>query len=179
MGTNKGARTSKFIALVLRHDPAAAGITLDPQGWAVVEDLLRGVNITRDELDEIVRTDNKGRYSYSDDGTKIRANQGHSVKVDLGFTPIQPPAVLYHGTASRFLDSINRDGLTPQTRQHVHLSAAFDTAVDVGRRHGRPVVLIIDAEKMYNEGVEFYRSENGVWLTNAVPAKYIKETRDG
>lgn len=176
MGTN---RTSKFIALILRHDPAAAGITLDPQGWAVVDDLLRGAKINRDELDEIVRTDNKGRYSYNESGTKIRANQGHSVNVNLGFVPVQPPSVLYHGTASRFIEAIMREGLTPQTRQHVHLSADFATAVTVGGRHGRPIVLIVDAEKMYNEDVEFYRSENGVWLTKAVPAKYIKETRDG
>lgn len=171
--------TSKFISLVLRHQPDAAGIMLDPHGWADVEKLLRGMAAAGYEtdmalLEEIVRTDEKQRYAFSEDHTKIRANQGHSVAVDLEFQPVTPPDTLWHGTASRFLDSIMQDGLKPMSRQYVHLSPDIETAKKVGIRHGKPVILQIDTKQMHADGFRFYRAENGVWLTEAVPAAYIK-----
>ena len=173
----------RFISLVLRHDPAAAGITLDENGWADVEALLAGVkrtgrHINRDTLERIVRENNKQRYSLSEDGTKIRANQGHSIGVDVELKPQIPPGILYPGTATRFLDSIQREGLTRQNRQHVHLSAERNTAVNVGGRHGRPVVLQVDAAAMARDGFTFWRSENGVWLCEVVPPQYLTAMTD-
>lgn len=171
-------KLGRFLSLVLRHDPAAAGITLDANGWADVEQLLAGVNrsgrrIDRTTLERIVAENSKNRYSFSPDGTKIRANQGHSVAVDVEFTSATPPDILYHGTASRFLGSIMAEGLRSQSRQHVHLSADHDTAINVGSRHGIPVVLQVDAAAMTRDGHTFWLSENGVWLCSAVPRKYL------
>ena len=170
--------TSKFISLVLRHHPDAAGIALDPHGWADVAALLRGMTkagfpADADMLEEIVRTDEKQRYSFNEDHTKIRANQGHSVAVDLELKPAEPPELLWHGTASRFLSSIMQEGLKPMSRQYVHLSPDIETAEKVGRRRGKPVILQIDTKRMHADGFLFYRAENGVWLTGSVPVRYI------
>ena len=174
-------RTSKFISLVLRHQPDAAGITLDAHGWADVKKLLRGMTAAGHPadtalLEEIVRTDEKQRYSFNEDHTKIRANQGHSVAVDLELKPVAPPEFLWHGTASRFLGSIMQEGLKPMSRQYVHLSPDAETARKVGLRHGKPVILQISAGEMAQEGFRFYRAENGVWLTDTVPVRYISFT---
>ncbi len=169
---------SKFLSLVLRHQPEVAGITLDDAGWTPIEALLAGcaragTPITRSELDEVVRTNDKQRFALSADGTRIRANQGHSVEVELGYAPADPPAVLYHGTSADALPSIRAAGLERRARHHVHLSERPDTAVAVGGRHGKPVVLTVDAARMRADGHAFYRTPNGVWLTDAVPAAYL------
>lgn len=176
--SKKDVDLGRFLSLVLRHNPSAAGITLDSHGWADVEALLRGVNhtgkqIDRETLERIVRENNKQRYSFNEDHTKIRANQGHSLNVDVELKETAPPQVLYHGTASRFVDAIRAQGITRQSRQHVHLSGDLETAVAVGRRHGGPAVVVIDAARMAGDGIKFYRSENGVWLCGQVPWKYV------
>lgn len=171
--------TSKFLSLVLRHAPETIGITLDPQGWVEIDHLLasaaqRGKRITPETLHEVVATCNKKRFAISDDGLSIRASQGHSIaSVDLGLTPATPPEFLYHGTASRFIESIMASGLRPGSRNHVHLSSARETAVSVGRRHGKPVVLLVRALAMHQQGMAFYLSANGVWLTAGVPAAFL------
>lgn len=175
----KNDRLSIFISLVLRHQPDAAGIQLDEHGWADVSELIRGVNntgrrIDMEVLEEIVRTDNKQRYSFNEDKTLIRANQGHSVPVDVELEEQQPPQFLYHGTADRFLDSIMREGLKPMSRLYVHLSKDIETAMKVGKRHGKPVVLRVSSGEMYQDGHQFYLSKNGVWLTKRVDQKYIE-----
>ncbi len=169
---------SKFLSLILRHQPDAAGITLDVQGWADVPSLLRGMQaaghpVDMAMLEEIVRTDNKQRYSFNETHTRIRANQGHSVQVDLGLVPTAPPEILWHGTATRFLESIMAQGLLPGSRQFVHLSKDADTAKTVGQRHGKPVILTVRAGDMHRAGLRFYQSENGVWLTKNVPPAYL------
>lgn len=171
-------RLGRFLSLVLRHNPQAAGITLDAHGWADVEALLAGVRasgraIDRETLERIVRENSKQRYAFNDDHSRIRASQGHSIAVDLALRPARPPQVLYHGTAERFLPAIRREGLRPMGRQYVHLSPDPETAAAVGRRHGRPVVLAVDAAAMVRDGAVFYRSENGVWLCGSVPAAYF------
>ncbi len=171
-------KLSCFISLVLRHKPEAAGIQLDEHGWASVEALIQGVNGTGRSLDyalleEIVRTDEKGRYSFNEDRTKIRANQGHSLPVDVELREAEAPAVLYHGTATRFLDGILREGLKPMGRLYVHLSKDYDAAVKVGSRHGKPAVLRVDAAQMQEDGFQFYLSQNSVWLTKQVPYRYL------
>ena len=173
-------QASKFLSLLLRHDPGAIGLELSAEGWASVSDLIRltqgqRVAFTRELITELVRTSDKQRFVLSDDGEFVRANQGHSIKVDLGLAPQCPPDVLYHGTASRFLDSILANGLLKQDRQHVHLSRDTDTALAVGRRHGSPVILLVDARGMHELGLLFYLSENGVWLTDAVPTRFISK----
>jgi putative RNA 2'-phosphotransferase len=170
--------TSKFMSLILRHDPSAAGVVLDANGWCAIAALLEGMAgkghaLTRDQLNTIVSSDNKQRYSISPDGLMIRANQGHSVQVDLGLVAKVPPAVLYHGTAERFAESIKTDGIKHMSRQHVHLSASTETAIKVGSRHGKPHVFSVDTVAMLAAGFEFYESENGVWLTGFVPTKYL------
>jgi putative RNA 2'-phosphotransferase len=172
-------KVSKFLSLVLRHQPERIGITLDDAGWVEVSQLLNacnenGVAISRPSLEEVVRTNDKKRFAFSEDGLKIRASQGHSIEVELAYTPVTPPEILYHGTATRFLDSIKDQGLLKRERHHVHLSGDEETAVKVGSRHGEPLVLIIESERMHNDGFHFYKSENGVWLTNHVPAQYIR-----
>ncbi|GFP76508.1 RNA 2'-phosphotransferase [Clostridium fungisolvens] len=168
----------KFISLILRHSPETIGITLDENGWAKVEDLIEGINRARkridfDTLERIVKENNKQRYSFNDDRTKIRANQGHSIEVDVELAESIPPKHLYHGTSKRFIDSIMDLGIQKQSRQYVHLSMDFDTALSVGKRHGKPIVLKIDSIRMFNNGHKFYLSKNKVWLTDSVPVEYI------
>ena len=174
---NKNNSTSKFISLILRHRPEVIGITLDEHGWASVAELLAGISRTRPldmaGLEEIVRTDEKQRYSFNADKTKIRANQGHSVPVDVELQPVAPPALLYHGTGEKFVPSIEDRGLIPKTRLYVHLSGDYDTARKVGARHGSPRVYQINAARMSADGYVFYRSVNGVWLTKQVPPQYL------
>jgi putative RNA 2'-phosphotransferase len=176
--TTDDTRRSKLLSYVLRHRPEDAGVTLDPQGWVEVEALLRGLNargtvLTRTDLDRIVAADSKRRYAYSDDGARIRASQGHSVDVDLGYEPAEPPPLLYHGTAEKNLASILATGLDRRERHHVHLSAAVATARQVGGRHGRPVVLHVDAARMHADGFAFFVTANGVWLVERVPPEYL------
>ena len=171
-------KLGRFLSLVLRHDPSAAGITLDKHGWADVDELLNGVRgtgrqIDRETLERIVRENNKKRYSFNENHTRIRANQGHSLQVDVGLKEVKPPRYLYHGTAVRFLSAIQAEGIRKMARQYVHLSCDYQTAVSVGRRHGAPVVLRIDAGTIAENGVRFYRSENGVWLCEYVPPEYF------
>ena len=171
-------RTSKFLSLVLRHEPERIGIVLDASGWADVEALLaaaaaHGVALSRAELEQIVATSDKQRFALSADGARIRANQGHSVEVDLALAATPPPERLYHGTVDRFLESIRARGLLKGERHHVHLSADVDTASRVGGRRGRPVVLTVRASEMAAAGHVFYRSENGMWLVEHVPPSYI------
>lgn len=168
----------KFLSLVLRHNPQAAGITLDEHGWADVEALLAGVcrtgrRINMETLERIVRENNKKRYSFNENHTKIRANQGHSLPVDVELRETKPPRYLYHGTAARFHASIRREGIKKMGRQYVHLSGDFQTAMEVGRRHGSPVVITINAKAMAADGVAFYCSENGVWLCEYVDPQYF------
>ena len=166
-------RTSRFISLILRHKPEEIGITLDEHGWANVEELIRGVGIDMKTLEHIVVTDDKQRYSFNEDKTLIRANQGHSVPVDVELEEVQPPEFLWHGTAEKYVDSICRSGLAPRSRLYVHLSSDTETATTVGKRHGEVVLLRIDARKMYQDGFKFYLSQNGVWLTKSVPVSYL------
>jgi putative RNA 2'-phosphotransferase len=169
---------SKFLSLVLRHKPEEIGITLDEQGWVPVDELLGKLNtgkrhVTLQMLQHVVDTNAKKRFAFNDDQQKIRASQGHSVGVELGYEPQTPPDVLYHGTGSQSVDSIMQSGLEKRSRQHVHLSADKDTAINVGGRHGKPVVLTVAAAEMHKQGYHFYLSENKVWLTDAVPADFI------
>lgn len=173
-------RISRYISLILRHKPEAVGITLDEHGWANVDELIAGVNkthpLTMEVLQEIVRTDEKQRYSFSEDRTLIRANQGHSIPLDVELPELEPPKILYHGTGKKYVESIDRQGLLPKSRLYVHLSADQETAVNVGQRHGIPVVYTIQAEIMSKDGYLFYRSVNGVWLTKAVPVQYLEKS---
>ncbi len=174
---------SKYISRVLRHRPEDAGIGLDEHGWADVEALIAGVNaagkrIDRKILEEIVRTDKKQRYSFNENGTLIRANQGHSIPVDVELAKLEPPEYLYHGTAYRFLESIRQQGLLPMSRLYVHLSGDVETARVVGKRHGRPVVLKIHCGDLHRDGFPFYRSQNGVWLAKKVDAKYFEQLEE-
>jgi putative RNA 2'-phosphotransferase len=179
--TKRLVRVSKFLSLHLRHQPADLGLTLEPGGWVPVADLFagaarKGFPITADELGEVVRGSDKQRFAFDPTGTKVRANQGHSAEVDLQLEPADPPAVLYHGTADCFLGMIRRDGLLKMARHHVHLSPDTVTASKVGVRHGRLVLLQVDAAGMRSAGYTFYRSANGVWLVDAVPPQYLRVT---
>lgn len=170
---------SKFLSLVLRHKPETIGLALDENGWADTTTLIdkmnsKGMRITMELLEHLVATNSKKRFSFNEDKTKIRANQGHSIDIDLQLSRVQPPAVLYHGTGERSIQSILQASLQKRNRQHVHLSPDIETAIDVGKRHGKPIVLIVDAAAMHSEGFEFYLSANGVWLTNDVPSKYLR-----
>jgi putative RNA 2'-phosphotransferase len=169
---------SKFVSKVLRHAPESVGLRLDEAGWVDVDELLAaaaraGVALDRPTLERVVVENDKKRFALSADGLRIRASQGHSVAVELGLTPVEPPEVLFHGTADCNLDAIRAQGLIPGRRTHVHLSANEATAVNVGRRHGRPVVLVVQAGEMHRAGHPFFRSDNGVWLTAAVPPAHI------
>ena len=172
-------QTSRYISLILRHKPEAVGITLDEHGWANVDELIAGVNkthpLTMELLKEIVRSDEKQRYSFNEDETLIRANQGHSIPVDVELPELEPPEFLYHGTGQKYVASIDRQGLVSKSRLYVHLSIDKETAVKVGRRHGVPVVYTIQAATMFRDGYLFYRSVNGVWLTKKVPVKYLEK----
>jgi putative RNA 2'-phosphotransferase len=173
---------SKFLSLILRHKPEEIGLTLDENGWAHVDELIRlanqkgGREITRPLLDRIVADNDKKRFAFSEDGRRIRASQGHSVEVDLALPPASPPDLLYHGTASRFIESIRTHGLVPGNRQHVHLSLDKVTATKVGLRHGKPVILTVRAGAMSAAGHTFYLSANGVWLTEKVAVEFLDFT---
>jgi len=172
---------SKFMSLILRHKPEKIGITLDKNGWANINELILGMNrsgyrnTTLEELKEIAETNDKRRFKFNENFTKIRANQGHSVTVDVDMVEAMPPDRLFHGTATRFIQSIKNEGLVSKSRLHVHLSDNVETAAKVGGRHGVPFVLTIDSRKMYEDGFKFYLSDNNVWLTASVPAVYINE----
>lgn len=169
---------SKYLSYVLRHHPESIDLALDEQGWADIDTLLakcatKNVLFEREDLMQLVAQNDKQRFAIDETSNKIRANQGHSIRIDAGLQPEVPPAVLYHGTAARFLASILEQGLQKQNRLHVHLSQEIATARNVGGRHGVPVVLEVDALRMQQEGFIFYLSENKVWLTENVPAEYI------
>ena len=173
---------SRFISLILRHKPEVIDITLDEHGFANIDDMITGINqsgkyrIDRDMLDEIVKTDEKKRYSYNEDHTLIRANQGHSIPVDVELETVEEvPEFLYHGTGEKFMASIDKQGLVPKSRLYVHLSQDEKTADKVGRRHGKPVIYIVSARNMKHDGYMFYRSVNGVYLTKEVPTKYLQK----
>lgn len=172
-------QTSRFMSMVLRHKPKSIGLELDPQGWADVADLIDKARpkrlLTEASIRHVVANCEKQRFKLSDDGRRIRANQGHSIKVEIGLEPITPPDVLFHGTAKKSLAAIRRKGLKRMRRHHVHLSSDLNTAVAVGRRHGEPVVLEVSAGRMHDAGIPFYRSDNGVWLTEAVAPEFLRE----
>lgn len=177
---NDVVKVSRFLSLVLRHEPGKIGLTLDSAGWVDVEKLLvacnaHGKKITSAQLDFVVENNDKKRFAFNEDKTRIRANQGHSVEVELEYQPTIPPDILYHGTASRFLPSILERGLVKGNRHHVHLSENVKTARAVGERHGKAVILVVRSEQMQQDGYQFFLSANGVWLTDHVPMKYIQE----
>ncbi|MFO0571253.1 MAG: RNA 2'-phosphotransferase [Polyangiaceae bacterium] len=184
MDEKQRTRISKFLSFVLRHEPASIGIALDAAGWVDVDALLRaaadhGQPLTRDELSLVVATSPKRRFAFSEDGSRIRANQGHTTQVDLGYEPAEPPAVLFHGTVKRFLSQIREHGLLRMDRHHVHLSADEATAHAVGSRRGKPVILRVDAQAMRNAGHVFFVAPNGVWLTEAVPSEFLSGLESG
>ena len=170
---------SKFLSLVLRHQPETIGIELDPNGWTDVDQLLEkanqhGIKLDKETLIYIVETNSKKRFAFNETQDKIRASQGHSVSVELGYARQQPPAILYHGTSEKSVASILETGLEKRSRQHVHLSSDHETAIKVGQRHGKPFVFTVLAAQMHEDDFPFFISENGVWLTDHVPAKYLK-----
>jgi putative RNA 2'-phosphotransferase len=171
-------QTSKFLSFVLRHRPDSIGLTLDAQGWVSIEALVAAANAHGHPLDvellhQVVLGSDKQRFALSADGSRIRANQGHSVEVDLGLPDTEPPELLYHGTATRFVASIRAQGLLPNERQHVHLSPTQLIALEVGARHGKPLVLTVLARQLHATGQPFYHSLNGVWLTRSVPSRFL------
>lgn len=175
----KYVKLSRFVSLILRHKPETIGLTLDNQGYVSIDELLQGINnsgrtINRFILNEIVSSDNKNRYSFNENNTMIRANQGHSIPVNLNLQELTPPEILYHGTVKKYYKSIIENGLIPKDRMYVHLSEDIETAIEVGSRRGKPVLLIVKAREMYNNGYVFYKSKNGIWLISEVDNKYIK-----
>ncbi|TDN68867.1 RNA 2'-phosphotransferase [Paraburkholderia sp. BL10I2N1] len=201
MNTNKDSHSlgddvaiSRLLSRILRHESRMVGVRLDNQGWVSVDELIRAIErtarkagaskrlrtlptITRDIIEAVVATNDKQRFTLSLDGKRIRAAQGHSVEVDLGYAEMEPPTVLYHGTTWSNRASIAEEGLTPRTRHAVHLSTDVDTATRVGARHGQPLILVVDAAQMHADGYTFSRSDNGVWLTQVVPAAYLSQFR--
>lgn len=175
-------KISKFISLILRHKPETIGIKLDEHGWANVNELIQGINkqqlFTIDDLEEIVASDSKQRYSFNEDKTLIRANQGHSIPVDVELKETVPLDELWHGTGEKYVSSIEKEGLISKSRLYVHLSSDVETAIKVGTRHGKPVIFKVDTKKMYEDGFKFYLSVNGVWLTKYVPLKYLVKTNN-
>jgi putative RNA 2'-phosphotransferase len=173
--------TSKFISLILRHKPETIGISLDEHGWANVDELIAGVNKTHlmdmNLLEKIVAEDEKQRYSFNEDKNLIRANQGHSIHVDVELEKKTPPDILWHGTGEKYVASIDSMGLIPKSRLYVHLSSDYDTAIKVGSRHGKPYVYQVEAKKMSDDGFDFLISVNGVWLTKTVPIEYLKSEK--
>lgn len=172
------SKQSKFLSRVLRHEPELAGLSLQAGGWARIDVLLRGMKraghrLNLEELKQLVAENDKRRFTISDDGTLIRAAQGHSVKVNLGLEAVVPPKTLFHGTASANLDSIFAEGLKPGNRQQVHLSIDCETALKVGQRHGKPTVLRVDTGRMHKNGHHFFKADNGVWLTDCIPSNYL------
>lgn len=175
----QNTRTSKFLSYVLRHQPESIGLTLDNEGWAEFDRLLicanrAGTPLTRQQIEAVVASNDKKRFTISDDGLRIRAAQGHSTpSVSMTYTEKQPPEQLFHGTATRFLDAIKEKGLIPGSRHHVHLSSDKQTASAVGQRYGKPVVLSVNTQLMHERGFLFYQADNGVWLTEHVPAEFL------
>ncbi len=166
---------SKFLSYVLRHDPQSIGLRLDPQGWADIDELLirAGRPLTQEQILRVVATNDKQRFALSPDGSRIRANQGHSIDVDLNLPPAAPPETLYHGTSIDALPMIRAQGLQPRSRQHVHLSLDTETAQKVGQRHGKPAVLTVASGAMHRDGHVFFQAENGVWLSAHIPAQHL------
>lgn len=179
MSQKNNESTSKLIALALRHKPEEIGITLDEHGWANVNELIAGIAKTQPfdmtALEKIVNTDEKQRYSFNEDKTLIRANQGHSIPIDVELEEKRPPEILYHGTGEKYTASIDKQGLLPKSRLYVHLSPDHNTAVKVGSRHGKPVVYTVAAGEMQKNGYVFYQSVNGVWLIKRVPAEFLRK----
>ena len=172
-------QVSKYISLILRHKPDTIGISLDEHGWVNVDELIEGISRTHPIdlaiLEQIVQEDEKQRYTFNEDKTLIRANQGHSIPVDVELEEVRPPEMLYHGTGEKFVSSIDQRGLIPKSRLYVHLSGDIETALKVGMRHGNPVIYRVKSAEMYEMGLKFYRSVNGVWLTKAVPNQYLSK----
>ncbi|QDU75653.1 RNA 2'-phosphotransferase [Bremerella volcania] len=175
MNAEKLKKISKRMSYILRHQPDSVGLTLSPGGWVAVEDLLAALKISREQLNEVVVTNDKQRFEYSEDASQIRARQGHSTLVDLQYEAATPPNLLFRGTATRFLHSIFEKGLIKGNRHHVHLSIDRETMIAVGSRHGKPVVLEVNAKQMVNDGSQFYVTGNHVWLTDHVPPQYLRE----
>lgn len=178
MENKNDIKTGKFLSLILRHHPETIGIKLDKNGWADVEELINGIRKSEKKIDiidlkRIVQNNDKKRYSFNEDFTKIRANQGHSINVDVELKQCCPPEYLYHGTAEKYINKISKEGIKKQSRQFVHLSNDIYTAEKVGIRHGKVKVLKIMSDKMYNNGYKFYLSENNIWLTEYIPTDYI------
>jgi len=176
-------KLSKFLSLVLRHKPEEIGIELDSNGWTAVNELIEKMNvygkhIDFDTLEVILETNNKKRFSFNEDRSLIRANQGHSIEIDLGYKTKIPPKRLFHGTGAKYVDSIYKTGIKKKDRHHVHLSKDMETALSVGQRHGKPVIFEILTEEMTKEGFEFYESENGVWLTDEIPVRFITKIEE-
>jgi len=173
---------SKFLSLVLRHKPEEISLELDQQGWTSVPDVLEGTSMTMSELKQVVAQNNKKRFEFNEDQTRIRARQGHSVEIDLDLQPLEPPIILYHGTTQKKLAKIKSRGLKRMQRHHVHLSPDEQTALAVGGRHGKPLLLVVRAGEMFKEGYTFYRTGNNVWLVDHVPWKFLRvlySVRDG
>ena len=173
-------KISKYLSFILRHQPDSIGLALSDEGWADLNELIEKTNkfkLTKISIYKVVETNDKKRFLISDDGLKIKANQGHSIKVNLELEVLTPPDFLLHGTAERFLDSIFKQGLTKQGRHHVHLSETQKTAISVGSRYGKPVLLKIDSQQMHQDGIEFFKTENDVWLVDEVPIKYFQQVR--
>lgn len=180
MHKSEQTKISKFLSYVLRHNPDAIGLHIDDNGWANIDALINKASdsdeietLTIEQLKEVVASSDKKRFIISEDGNKIRANQGHSIKINLQLKEKTPPETLYHGTAERFIESIGKDGLKPGERHHVHLSADLNTANAVGQLYGKPVLLKIKALMMHQQGFKFFLSENNVWLTDKVPSEFI------
>ncbi|WP_270222361.1 RNA 2'-phosphotransferase [Kosakonia cowanii] len=179
--SKKSTDTSKFLSYILRHEPEAIELSLDKEGWAVIDDLIlragnKGYALDKDLIFDIVESSEKKRFTISEDGLRIRAAQGHSTQqVNITYAEKTPPDILYHGTATRFIAQIREQGLLPLSRQYVHLSSDEDTAIQVGQRYGKPVLLKIKAVDMYEKGFKFYQADNGVWLTERVPCEFIQE----
>ncbi|NQY06036.1 MAG: RNA 2'-phosphotransferase [Flavobacteriaceae bacterium] len=170
---------SKFLSYILRHHPEKIGLELDNKGWANVDELLEKINkedtpITREDLELVVAENDKKRFAFNEDKTKIRASQGHSIKIDLGYREKEPPAILYHGTVGKVMYAIKENGLLKMSRHHVHLSEDRETANKVGSRRGKPIILSVRSGEMYRDNIQFFQSENGVWLTEHVDPKYIE-----
>lgn len=170
-------RKGRYMSLLLRHQPEKEKLRLDERGYCSVDELCSKLDLTKEDLDWIVANNSKKRFSYNEDCTKIRANQGHSIKIKLDLVEITPPPILYHGTAKKYLSSIQKEGLKPMSRHHVHLSKDLETARQVGRRHGMLRIIKIDAKRMHADGIQFYESENGVVLVDHVDVKYFKNQK--